>query len=224
MDRLAAYLAEFARLLAGGPAVHLEGVEPGSAVLRARVDEVQSDVTRVRVESISIGTAAVDVQKAVKSIDQMLEADGKSGRLRGPDNVVLVDFRGAGRERPVRYGPYRQTGSLDGVVAKIGGFDATVPVWLEDHDRTYRCSTSVELSKELALHYRGEPVRVHGTGRWLRNEAGEWVLDQFTIESFVELDTAPMADVLAKAREIKGSEWSEAADPFVMARHLRKGH
>jgi|TARA_R110000796_G_scaffold170945_1_gene287854 hypothetical protein len=39
-----------------------------------------------------------------------------------------------------------------------------------------------------------EPVRVFGTGRWLRDQEGTWVLKKFKVESYNVLVAADLKD------------------------------
>lgn len=224
MERLALYLAELARLLGSSPSVHFKGVEKGSAVLLADVDPQVREPVRRRVRSLHDGSATKDALRAASALDKLLEDDGTSGRLVGGDNVIRVDFPGKLRPRPLRYGPFRQPGSLDGIVTKIGGFDASVPVWLSDGEDVHRCSTTVEISKQLASYYLGDPVRVYGIGRWQRAEDGTWTLDVFNVESFEPLGTEPLVAVVERARAVSGSEWASMEDPLGFAERLRRGH
>ncbi len=108
----------------------------------------------------------------------------------------------------MRYGPFREEGSLDGVVIRLGGRDDTIPVHLEDSEGAiYQCQASVELSKQLAQHYRGSTVRVYGGGRWVREESGSWTLLDFNISRFEVIDDSLLTDVVTKLRAVKGGEW-----------------
>ena len=68
------------------------------------------------------------------------------------------------------------------------------------------------------FHYE---LRVRGTGRWLRDEDGAWVMQRFSISSFQVLDEKSLADVVAGLRNVPGSGWRDVADPFEELKEIR---
>jgi hypothetical protein len=67
-----------------------------------------------------------------------------------------------------------------------------------------------------------EPVRVFGTGRWLRDQEGKWILKKFKVESFNILATDDLKDAIDQMREIQSSEWKAMDDPIGALRALRE--
>ena len=148
--------------------------------------------------------------QAFKALDTLLAKDNAVATLTCEGGTEVIAFPGRARPKPMRYGPFREYGSLDGTVIRIGGRDDTIPVLLEDAEgAVYLCQTTVERSKQLAAHYRGATLRVHGSGKWLREEDGSWTLQQFDIDRFEVLDDSPLMDVVTKLRAVAGSEWGE---------------
>ena len=85
----------------------------------------------------------------------------------------------------MRYGPFREIGTLDGRIIRIGGRDETIPVWLKDGEVEYHCNVRGEdVARRLAPYYLNGVVRLHGSGKWLREENGSWTLQQFDIADF----------------------------------------
>jgi hypothetical protein len=110
------------------------------------------------------------------------------------------------------------------VVIRIGGRDQTIPVLLMDAEgAVYHCQTTVELSIQLAQHYRRATVRVYGSGRWLREEHGGWALQQFDIDRFEVTDDSPLAEVVAKLRAVEGAEWGNTALNDVLGLRREEG-
>ena len=79
----------------------------------------------------------------------------------------------------------------------------------------------VKIARDLAKHMY-EYVELNGTGRWLRDETGTWVLKKFKIESFKVLKTTDLEEVFRQLREVhKSSGWAKMDDPLKFLRDLR---
>ena len=179
MARLAEYMAELAKLLGETERVHFSHLEEGSAVLVSTVEEPAWPKVAERVRAVRQGDAPKEVMQTYKSIDAMLAKDNAVGVLSSAEGGEVVPFPGRMRPKPMRYGPFRERGSVDGVLIRIGGRDETIPILLQDGDALISCQTSREVSKRLAQHYLGPTLRVHGDGRWVREEDGSWRLLEF---------------------------------------------
>jgi hypothetical protein len=110
---------------------------------------------------------------------------------------------------------------LDGMLIRIGGRDDTIPVWLKDGEVVYNCQVREEVARRLGPYYLTGTLRVHGSGKWMREENGAWILQQFDIEDFEVLDDSPLADVVGKLRAVEGSKWHESEDAVRDAMSLR---
>ena len=125
-----------------------------------------------------------------------------------------MPFPGKSRPLPVVYGPFRQDGTIDGQVIRVGGKDATIPVHLRDGAIVHTgLNASEEIARRIAQHLLGPTVRVHGTGTWLRQGDGTWILESFKIADFEILDEAPLGDIVARLRTVRNSGWEEVPDP-----------
>lgn len=82
LDRLAAYMAGFARLLGDTTSVHLAGIENGSVAIRARVEDHARPKVSDRVRGLRSGAATADVRKAYAELDEMLRRDNATGHSR----------------------------------------------------------------------------------------------------------------------------------------------
>lgn len=216
MDRLAEYMAALAKLLGESAAVHfVEAVRPGSAILPVTVEQPARPKVRERVEGLRNGLAGKDARSAFAMLDNLLRQDNATGRLVGEGGAVVIPFPGRDRPEPVEFGPFRQEGTLDGQVIRVGGSGPTIPVHLRDGDVLHTgLHTSAAISKELSAYYLGPTVRVRGVGAWLRSGDGVWSLKEFKVTGFDVLDDAPLTDIVAGLRRVAGSNWREVDDPI----------
>jgi hypothetical protein len=222
MGRLAEYMAELARLLGEQEHVHFSHLESGSAVLVSNIDEPARPKVADRMQKVREGRAPKEAMQAFRTLDGLLAKDNAVAVLILPDNTDVIEFPGRTRPKPVRYGPFREHGTLDGVLIRIGGRDETIPVWLRDGEVEYHCQVREEIARRIAPYYLNGTLRVHGSGKWMREENGSWVLQQFDIEDFELLDDSPLADVVGKLRSVEGSRWHESGDAIRDVLGLRR--
>lgn len=216
MERLAAYVTELAKLLGERESVHFRGVEEGSAVLVADIDDPAQPKVFDRVVSLKNRRALTEVQKAFVELDNMLREDNATGTLADDASAVVIPFPGRHRPAPIVYGPFRQDGTVDGQLIRIGGRDETVPAHLRDGQLIHTgLICTPEIAQQLARHLFGSTLRVHGTGTWFRNEYGAWELRRFKISTFEILDDAPLITIVEKLRGVEGSGWREVPDPVL---------
>lgn len=223
MARLAEYMAELAALLGERERVHFSHLEKGSAVLVSNIEPVAFPKVAERVSQVREGSAPKDAMQAYKNIDGMLAKDGAVAVLLAPGESNVIEFLGRLRPKPVRYGPFREVGTLDGRIIRIGGRDETIPVWLKDGDIVYNCNVrGEEVARRLAPYYLNGIVRLHGSGKWVREENGIWKLEQFDVSEFEVLDDSPMTEVVGKLRAVEGSTWHESEDALSDILGLRR--
>ena len=79
-----------------------------------------------------------------------------------------------------------------------------------------------EVARRLAPYYLNGIVRLHGSGKWVREENGTWKLEQFDISEFEVLDDSPMTEVVGKLRAVEGSTWHESEDALSHILGLRR--
>jgi len=222
MKRLAEYMAEFARLLGEPERVHFVKVDDGSAVLVSRIDpEAEPRVAR-RILEVRSGVGDPEGLKAEKKIDAMLAVDDAVGQLLDQDGAEIIPFPGRTRPKPLRYGPFREDGVLEGTLIRVGGKDESVPVWLRDEAVIHKCMAKEELARRISVHYpAGDFLRVWGTGRWMREEDGSWSMERFDIREFEPLDGTSLPEVIRRLHAVQGAEWGD--DPVGDLRRLRGG-
>ena len=214
MERLAEYMAALSKLLGEEKSVHLGAVEPGSAVLVAKVDNEATPKVFDRISGVRRGHAPLEAQKAFTTLDDMLRKDDATGALTGETEAVIIAFPGRERPEPLVFGPFKQDGTLDGQVIRVGGRDETVPIHLRDGAVIHTgLHATPELAQAIAKQFLGPVLRLHGTGTWFRSGDGTWELKSFKVASFEVLDETPLKQVVSDLRRVKGSQWNEVPDP-----------
>jgi hypothetical protein len=226
MAKLAHYMADFAALLGNEHRVHFDHLEPGSTGIVIRVEP--EDVPKVtnRLHDLRRGNASKDLLKIAAEIDNRLANDNAVGRILeeggGGAPIELFAFAGRTRPKPQSYGPFTQEGHLDGVLIGVGGKDETISVRLQNGDATYTgCDTTRAIARELGKHLF-EPVRIYGSGRWMREADGHWNLIRFRIHRFDVLEKGSLRDTVLALRAVSGSGWKDIEDPLAELNDLRR--
>lgn len=213
LNRLAEYLEALSRLLSEPKEVHFDSVVAGSAVLKVKVDDPARAKVAARINGLRQDTASKEAIKAFADIDTLLRKDSANGELIGDGGAVILRFPGITRPEPLEFGPFKQDGTLEGVVIRVGGKDDTIPIHLKDGDVVHSgLNATPEMAKKIILHYLGDTIRVSGTGTWFREANGTWLLKSFKISDFEVLSDAPLTNVVKSLREIHGSTWNEVPD------------
>lgn len=203
--------------------MHFESITKGSAKLNVVIDEPAVEKVMLRLQSVNSESASVDAQRAYQALNDLLQTDNATGTIgTGKKRGKLLDF-------PGRKSTFQETVTItqpttvDGVVIKIGGRDETIPVSLRNQEgKVILCEIRGEANaKELSRHYLGNPLRAHGTGRWIRHVDGTWKIELFTIESYEELDTTPLDEILDDFKNVASNGWGNTEFPMTEWKKLR---
>jgi hypothetical protein len=227
MAKLAEYMTDFAALLGKEHAVHFDHLEGGSTKIFSRVEYEDVPKVTVRLTEIRNGTAPKELARLVTQIDDRLANDNATGRVLFAEDkrgvtAELLAFPGRDRPKVPSYGPFNQEGHLDGVLFSIVGRDETVSVRLQNGEITYTgCETTRTIAREMGKHMF-EPIRVHGTGRWIREADGDWRLIRFRVHRFDVLGTGSLRDTVAALRSVPGSGWKDIDDPLAELDDIRR--
>ena len=208
MARLAEYLTQLARILGETHSVHLVRIEGGSAVLVYEIEEEAIPAVKSRVKAVREGRGSSPANEAFRKINGYLAEDDARALLQeGDSNADILVFPGASESQP-ELAPVKQTGSVSGVVVRVGGIGTRIPVLLASHGKqTTGCHADRTTAKKLGRHLF-EPVRLYGEGQWSRGTDGAWEVDRFKIERFDRLDGAKLSDVLSKLRAV-AANWDD---------------
>jgi hypothetical protein len=175
MKRLAEYMEELATLFGSQERVHFVRIESGSATVVQVVEYEHIPKVRDRLKGVKDRSAPRDAIEAYSKIDKMLAQDNATGLIEThveTETAKIIEFPGKNRESVENFCPVSQRGSIDGVLVRIGGIDETVPVLLIEGETRHHCTCNREVAKRLAPHLFGSMLRVHGNGRWLRDDFG----------------------------------------------------
>jgi hypothetical protein len=222
MARLAEYLAFLATLYGSEDRVHFDKIKKGSAVLQVIVEDPAVPKVLQRLQSVKSGDPDPDAKKAYKALDSLLQNDGAIGSISRASGGKVLDF--PGRKIPTQeIYTITQPTTVDGVVIKIGGRDGSIPVTLRDREgKIISCQIRGEANaKELSRHYLENPIRAHGTGKWVRYANGTWEIETLVIHSYEELDTTPLDNVLLDIKKVGGNGWKSMEHPIEEWRKMR---
>lgn len=226
MAKLAEYMADFATLLGREHRVHFDHLEGGSTTIVSRVEPEDVPKVKGRFLEIQSGSASKELLRVVAQIDDRLANDNAIGRILEESErggvAELLAFPGRTRLKSQIYGPFTQEGHLDGELIAVGGRDKTISIQLQNGDTIYsRCETTRTIAQELGKHLF-EPVRIYGSGRWIRETDGSWHLRHFQVHRFEVLESGTLRDAVTALRVVAGSGWKEIADPLAELDELRR--
>lgn len=222
--RLAKYMENLAALLGHEAGVHFHALRPGSTQIVSRVNFEDEPKVAAHLALIERGEGQTEAKRAQAEIDRLLAEDNATGFVYEDDkeDAAIIAFPGVTRPHPTIYGPFNQEGSLDGILISVGGADQTVHLQLQNGDVKYTgIETNRETARRLAKHMY-EPVRVFGTGRWLREEEGNWLLRKFRVDTYQILAADSLRAVIDQMRAVQGSEWQAMENPIGTLKTLRE--
>jgi hypothetical protein len=209
MGRLAAYMADLARLLGSADNVHFVKLLPGSTQLVHKVEPEAVPKVRERVTGVRLGNAAPDALVAFKALDQLMKADNTSGALTEKGVGQVIAFPGASAPALPDFGIVSQHTILDGRIIRMGGKGKVVPVLLEtDGGYESHCEATREMARELREYYDGPLMRFSGNGKWHRGPDG-WVLNNLLISFYEVLDDRGLIEVVSDLRQMPNARWAE---------------
>lgn len=177
-------------------------IERGSTVLVHQVDEKAVPAVERRVEAVREGRGSGAAKEAYEKLNGYLADDDAQARLwMSGSEADALTFPGPTKPR-TGMPAVRQTGTVSGVVVRVGGIDKKVPVLLASHGRrTAGFYADRTTAKELARHLF-EPVCLFGEGQWSRGADDAWDVDRFRIARFEPLEEARLSEVLDGLREV----------------------
>jgi hypothetical protein len=223
MARLAEYLTELSVLLGNNQHVHFLRVETGSLPCIVEVDQEKEESIISRVKRAFLNRGPKEAIKANSALQAMFKKDEFSAELKTETGETFASYPLVTERKEETFGPFWQDGFLDGMIVRLGGIDETLPVHLVYEGRTYICNASREIVRQLGSHIWGDPIRVHGKGKWYRNAQGTWELQFFDIQSFEPLQETTLSEAVAALRAIPDNGLMSLKDPLAEMHKLRHG-
>ena len=227
MTRLVEYLKDFATLLGSRDHVHFVRVGDGSAAPTVLVDMGEDSRVRERLKNAAAGIGSGDANTAYAQLNTKLTEDEGFGEILeriGERDAKVIEFPGKKRELSPKYGPIKQSASVQGELIRVGGQEPTVPVHVQDADgKVYCCWARKHLVQELgSLVF--QQVRLNGIATWERDEEAKWNLLEFEIQSFTApLTTDDARTVINQLRSVPNNDWNKFEDPLEELRRIRHG-
>lgn len=130
------------------------------------------------------GLGDTEAIKAQDAIEKVLADENATGSIFENDNPgsEIFAFPGVNVPLPMFYGPFKEEGSLDGILIGVGGAECTAHLQPRKGETKYNgIVASRESAHKLAKHLYGQ-VQLFGICRWLGEEEGNWVLKKFRIQ------------------------------------------
>jgi hypothetical protein len=222
MDRLAAYMREFAELLGTDNLPVFKGIKTASTGLKARIPEERRPFASARLRLI--GSPDSKVWQRAQQLECMLGEDGiaEAQILDERENVVHL-FHGAEAVSAQAERVY-QEGTVDGTVTGLVGADDTMHLHLRDCiGRDFRLVIRDEdLARQVLAHFRKGTIRATVAGNWTRTDDG-WVpeVNRCTLSQFAILDDTPASKVLQEVTTLPNNGWLAMDEPLQAWRELR---
>ncbi len=223
MARLAEYLKELSVLLGNKQHVHFLRVETGSLPCIVEVDQEEEDSIISRVKKATLNKGPREAVKANSTVRTMLKKDEFSAEFKTERGETFASYPLIKQRKEETFGPFWQDGSLDGIIVRLGGIDETLPVHLVYEGRTHICNANREIVRQLGPHIWGDPIRVHGEGKWYRNAQGTWELQFFDIHRFETLQATTLSEAVAALQAIPDNGPLALKDPLAEMHKLRHG-
>lgn len=223
MARLAQYMAELAALLGETERVHFKELKRGSAQIVAAVETVAAPKVKMRVLRAASLDPEDDVRERFETLNDLLAEDNAIGSMKRGGAVIL---RFPGREQPVleKIGPFLQQTEIIGHLVRLGGRDKTSHATIEDADgKVWHLTLSREQAKQLGSLIYGPPLRVSGSGRWVRHGKGEWELLDMKMQSWEPLPETSLREGVTTLRTLPKGTWEQEPDVAAALERIRLG-
>lgn len=226
LDRMAAYLAEFAALLGSKNEPTFSAIKDAStgfcaAVPPSRQKAVLTRIYQAKSESDSRPAGHLRRIETLLSEDDLQEAELQDG-----GGKVIYLFRAPEKQRQ-QVLTIKQSGQVDGMVTGLVGADDTMHLHLRDAlARDLRLIVRDEsLARALLAHFRSGLLRLQIEGRWVRTDDG-WVpeANRCVVHGFEVLDETSAAEIFQLIGGLPGNGWRELEDPLHAWRDLRGLH
>lgn len=226
MERLAEYMRDLAVMLGETKSVHFVNIVGGSTQIVHVVKHEAVPKVEARIRGVKSRSATLEALQAYDTLNEYLRDDNADAALtEGADGVEIILFPGVKELVEPEFGPFNQSGAVDGIVIKVGGRRERVPVQLQTRSGEFlNCVTTRALAKELGNHLFTDELRLTGTGRWFRDKYGQWILRSFSVTSFETLVDKSLPELAAELSVVEGAGWKTMDDPWAALKDIRGGN
>jgi hypothetical protein len=208
MSRLAAYMAELARLIGSQDLVHFQRIEDKSVAIVVSAPQSEIPLISPRIRAASRGEASSDAASPWRKINEYLAEDGWDAEMRLPRSAELIVFPGQTKATSVLRAVNQPT-SVQGRLIRLEGAGEVVRIGLDiDGDLTARISVDAHHAQQLAKFFHKD-IRLSGEGKWKRDSQGRWSLDSLYASSFEPLDDLDLQEALHRLRDTIGHDAGE---------------
>jgi hypothetical protein len=204
MSRLNDYLPPLIDLFGYEDHIHLIRVDDGSAVPCIVAENHIVKSVQQRLLKVKSGNGIRKTYEAFRDLNDLLAEDRTSAVLRSPYHGLVIEFPGIKQATETVVGPVMEYSDIQGELVQIGGRDETISLHVRDGRNTFICTASREQGREIASQLFRR-VRISGTGKWIRNELGQWKLIELVFGSFVPLSDEPLSQSIQALRALSES-------------------
>ncbi len=226
LEDIGAYLEDFASLLGEDVQPRYHSIKRNGLILKAKIPASREIDVKTRGFLLRTGGAPEDAVRARERISMRLGIHhAKKAALLDSASVKIVEIP---IDKPAVPAPIIpgliKAASLQGKVIRIGGRQDPVSVEIQDVDGfVYLCKATRDVAKRLAHEMFDPTIRVHGTGRWIRQPDGVWRVEDFLIGPHFEiLEDDTLVEALNELRRIP-SDWKNLDDASAEVERIRNG-
>jgi hypothetical protein len=220
MERLAEYMALFAKLIGTDNQPVFKGVTEGSACLESAVPAARETYTEHQLRRAA-NDSSYKNHKYIGYIEEALSKHGyKSAELLDPNKNVI--FLVKPQDVKITHS-VNHTAKLEGEIVGVVGRDETMHITVRDYSgRIFKLLADVPTGRELARHLRGGFLRLQTRGVWHRSDKG-WTTDsnKCSVISFSELEDIDAHTIFQEMRNIPDNGWKTMSDPERVWRDMR---
>ncbi|MEY3995978.1 MAG: hypothetical protein RL344_321 [Pseudomonadota bacterium] len=220
MERLAEYMAIFAKLIGADNQPVFKEVSKGSTCLDITVPalwETRTEQSLLR----AANDPSYKNHKYINQLEEDLLKDGyKSAELLNARKqlIFLVTPQAAKITHSVNH-----AAKLEGEIVGVFGRNDKMHITVRDYGgRIFKLLADVPTGQKLARHLRGGFLRLQTKGVWNRTNNG-WVTDpnKCHVINFDELEDIDALTIFQEMRNIPGNNWTTMNNPEQVCRELR---
>lgn len=226
LDDLAEYMLDFSKLLGAEHSPRFYRVTKSSTNIGAAIPREDEPDTKNRLFLVKSGHGPQEALTAKENVSSRMGRNmAKGASVIDHSGSALIEIPVAMPLPTLPTSPvFTRAGSIQGEVIRLGGKQEVVGVQIEDVDGVvYPCKASRDIARKLGPYLYGKTIRVHGIGKWRRDQGGVWVIEDFSIQAIDEHLYDEKLDVAVKRLQAIPSQWKSLDDPHQALEQIRSG-